>query len=558
MSAFNIKNISALSCIMGIVMQLMIAATTPPNGIITDGNNWPGVWDAGWQLPAIGQGVITFTVAPASGESLHDVNIFFSSVQAIADRDKDNFWVSIAASANTISSVTNGVDSLTSYFYWMLAGRSFQGGINGVASVVPILANATTDVAYDFRITIDAPQSLFLVEARESGIGSYETLFNYRGAVFSFPPNLRYFSFFSAVFNVLTITNIVVSELPVSAPSIVLDGRSSIKYLSSHYTFTDGQSALGYVYFAKGFTVPEGQRAYLDILYPVDGPIDLNGSGKIILKSPLRIGPGSDGFINGGVIETSNGDVGRIVFENDMFLTKQLTFNNSMLLDLGGHFLTLSSSGTNRGSFMIDNTISQTITLRNGVVRGIEDFSTGFPPRLCGSIPIGGRRHRYACSNVDLYLTSEGTVTMTSVDLSCIAGKNNIFCPRSAKVNHYTGLYIEDAAELLLNDGIKFALNTELSTSYFSIGHGSALSLENATFAYAKPLTFPSPYLSKDIVSSLIVQGASSLQALGGGGDRNLTLGGSVTHDYDPFVDIGPASSLMLDNVVLINNNVLR
>jgi len=543
---------------MGIVMQLMIAATTPPNGIITDGNNWPGVWDAGWQLPAIGQGVVSFTVAPASGESLHDVNIFFSPTQGIADKDEDNFWASIGTYTNTISSINHGVVSPLSYFYWMLAGRSFQGGIGAVDSAVTILENALTDVAYDFRVTIDAAQSLFLVEARQSGIGSYETLFNYRGAVFSFPTNLRYFSFFSFVFNVLTITNIVVSELPSSSPSIVLDGRSSIKYLSSHYTFTDGQSALGYVYFAKGFTVPAGQHVYLDILYPVDGPIDLNGTGKITLSAPLRIGSASSGFVNGGVVETIDGSPGHIIFENDMLLTKQLTFNNSMVLDLGLHLLTLSSSSTNRGSLMIDNTVSQTITLRNGVVRGAEDFATGFGSRLRGSSALGGRRHRYACSNVDFYLTTEGTMTMTGVDFSCIAGSNNMFCPLTGNVNHHAGLYIEDAAALLLHNGLNFSLNTDLSTSYFSIGHGSILSLNNATFAYTKPLTIPSPYLSKDMVSSLIIQGASSLQGLGTGSDRTLTLGGSVTHDYDPFIDIYPASTLLLNDVEVVNNNVLR
>jgi len=35
-------------------------------------------------------------------------------------------------------------------------------------------------------------------------------------------------------------------------------------------------------------------------------------------------------------------------------------------------------------------------------------------------------------------------------------------------------------------------------------------------------------------------------------------LGGSVTHDYDPFIDIYPASTLLLNDVEVVNNNVLR
>lgn len=542
------------------------APTVDPTTIFIDsfpayGDPFFTTWRSDWQLPATGQGVVSFTVTPTLSQSLSDVTIGFSSVRGIAGSsaggiDADNFWTVIGGWTNTECVVRRGIETISNYYYLI---NSTYGTVDASPaynySIVPFLQDASARISYDFRITLDQPRNFMKVEGRVAGVGNYHMLYVYGGNAFAVPQGLQYFSFGNYAYP-LFFSNISVSALPASG-GITLDGRSSIKYLSTEYTFTDGECALGYVYFSKGFSVPAGQQAYLDIIPPVGGAINLNGTGTLVLHSPLRLDSSSTGFVSGGNVKTSDGSEGLIVFNNNTVLPEPLTFENSMLLDFEGNQFTFSSTGTDRGCLMIDNVVSQTVTLRNGKIIGVEDFATGFGPKLRGSAITSGR-HGYACSNTDLYLTTEGTMTMTGVDLVCAAGFNNMYCPYSGQVMLHDGLYINDSAALHVNEGLTLALNTNLTSSYFSIGHGSSLLLNNATFAYNKSLAFPSPYLPKDMVSSLIIQGASALQALGAGDDCRILFGGSTNYDYDPFIDVYPGGVLSLDNVVVVNNNTLR
>ncbi|NDD53635.1 hypothetical protein EBZ39_07115 [bacterium] len=337
----------------------------------------------------------------------------------------------------------------------------------------------------------------------------------------------------------------------------VLDGRATVITVENTYTFSDGEYALGFVHFKNGFTVPAGQKAYVGVIPRVNGPIDLNQTGVLYLSAPLRLGPAATGFTNGGAICTNDGNQGVITMESNTDLTKQLVFKNSMVLDLGSYALTLRGDGASRGSLMIDNTVSQTVMLRNGWLRGVQDFTTGFGPRLRATTPTAGR-HGFHFKDLDVRFTLEGTMTGTGYDLMFSGYKNVITGLRSSLIHLRAGLYLNDLTNVTLNPGLELRLNTTLTSSYFSIGHGSSLTLDAATFSYNKALTLPAPYLAKNMISAINVNNTSILRGLGEGSDAQVTIGADSSYDYDAFIDVAPHATLVLDNVLLVNNNQAR
>lgn len=557
-----------LSTIMAI--GHMVASPAPPTGYVTttfpaSGGTFFPTWDDGWQLPAAGQGVVTFTVSPASLEYLRGVTILFSSVKEVAGGmsggvDADNFWTNINGPSNTDAAVYNGFPSFADYHYWYSnpALRVISQSNVFVAGSAYILENATAGIAYDIRVTLDAPHNFFKVETRQSGAGSYQILYLFRGTSLSFPiPSNALFFSFSNWDTMLTYTNIAVSSLSDYAPTF-LDGRVLPVCVDSMYTFTDGEYALGSVYFRQGFEVPAGKTAYIGVNKPIGGPINLNGTGKIILSDTLTLGPASSGFTNGGIVMTTDGNEGVISFGAHTDLSQQLILKNSMRFDLNGYVLQLRSDGSNHGALMIDNTISQTLSVRNGYLRGIEDFSGGFVPRLRATTPLlGGGRHGYAFKNITMQFMTDGTMTATSFDLNFKGFNNNFECINQAVVLLGKGLYIDDLAQLTLNSGIELRLDTTLASSYFFMGHGSVLALKNAIFSYNKSVVIPSPSLTKDMISTLsIEEGVCKIRALGLDDDRHFIVGGSSgAYDHDIQLDIFPAALMQLENVAFINNN---
>jgi len=334
-----------------------------------------------------------------------------------------------------------------------------------------------------------------------------------------------------------------------------LDGRVTSVYCGSNYVFSHGESALGKVFFTQGFTVTAGATIYLGINQPVSGPINLNQTGRIIFTDSLVLGLNATGFINGGVLATVDGTQGIVSFNSHTDITQQLTLQNSMRFDLNGYSLRLRSDGGNRGSLMLDNTVSQTLVLRNGYLRGVEDFVTGFAPRLRANQPVGGR-HGYCFKDIGAQFLTDGVMTGTTYDLIFRGFNNSIETVRQGLVLLGKGLYIEDMSQILLNAGVELRLDTTLGSSYFAMGHGSSLRMKDASFSYAKSITIPSPYLPKSMIATIgAQQGVCTLRALGAGSDATLRFGGSLSHDYDAFIDIFPSATLQFDNVALINQN---
>lgn len=87
--------------------------------------------------------------------------------------------------------------------------------------------------------------------------------------------NVKFFIF---VGTILTINNL----------QAILDGRSSILHVDTHYTFTNGEPALGNVYFHDGFSVPPTETILLKMDSGfVDGDVLLNG-GTISLAQDVH------------------------------------------------------------------------------------------------------------------------------------------------------------------------------------------------------------------------------------------------------------------------------
>jgi hypothetical protein len=335
----------------------------------------------------------------------------------------------------------------------------------------------------------------------------------------------------------------------------LLDGTASSVYCGSTYVFSHGESAVGKVFLTQGFTVTAGATIYLGINQPVSGPINLNKTGRIVLTDTLILGLNSTGFVNGGILTTPDGSQGIVSFNSHTDITQQIVLQSSMRFDLNGYSLRLRSDGSNRGAFMIDNSLSQTLMLRNGYLRGVEDFATGFAPRLRANTPIGGR-HGYYLKDIKAQFLRDGTMTGTGYDLIFKGFNNSIECIRQSLVLLGKGLYVEDMSQIVLNAGVELRLDTTLSASYFAMGHGSSLALRDAIFSYTKPISIPSPYLAKNMIATLSAQqGSCVVRALGAGGNTMLTLGGSLDYDYDPFIDIFPSATLQFDNVALINQS---
>ena len=549
-------------------------------------------WHSGWQLPEVGSGIITFRVTPASGQTVHDVMMMLSPVQGIAGGGAGgsasaNFWMLLAGRNNTGSLFAKGWPELAysvtpsfrldAYNYWFdrfyrlqtatasvpkdfpvylssvyfdeeSAGTLGYTLSNYVPSQVNILENAPVDMAYDFRVTLDRGQCF--VDAKKSTESDYRQICGYPIEQNNpLTSDVLYFSF-SNRNSALTFSNITVTS-PVAFP---LDGRRLPVYLDSHYTFSDGERALGAVFFTQGFTVPAGARAYVGITKQVDGPIDLNETGQLCLLDPLELGDKSLGFVNGGIISTRDGQQGFIMFDCSTQLTRPLIFRNSTKLVLGNNYLDLRSDADNRGALTIENTLSQTLELSRGSIIGVDDFAAGYAAKFRAIGPNTGV-HTYLFKDMKLQFLTDGVMTATKTNIIFSGFDNRITAPIRAQVTLNKSCIFSDFSKLTLDSGVELHLDANITASCFDMGHAAELVLNDAVFTFNKPLNIPSSVALKDIIPAITVEGSSVIKAAGTGDDTILTIGGEGDYDHNPFVNVSPASTLMLNNVNFVNNN---
>lgn len=126
-------------------------------------------------------------------------------------------------------------------------------------------------------------------------------------------------SFFIASFLAVSLCNFLHANL---------DGTITPIFVDTTYTFTSGESALGFVYFKNGFDLPPGGTVSLDLTQRVDGPITLNG-GTLILNNHIYLG--EDTTISGSAFIDSQGHT--IFFNGTKGITDQLIFIGNVDID---------------------------------------------------------------------------------------------------------------------------------------------------------------------------------------------------------------------------------
>lgn len=159
---------------------------------------------------------------------------------------------------------------------------------------------------------------------------------------------------------------------PLCAAS--LDGTSSVVYEASSYAFDDGDFARGFVRLNNGFSVPAAGSVSLNLLAPVAGTINLNGTGGFALSGDLSL-ESNVRLASGGVI---NGQ-GRAIFLNgnvSVPANSVLEFSGSTIIDGRGNELILKD-GAPGGQLLINGPAGTTLTLRNMTLRGLKKFSEG-------------------------------------------------------------------------------------------------------------------------------------------------------------------------------------
>jgi hypothetical protein len=327
----------------------------------------------------------------------------------------------------------------------------------------------------------------------------------------------------------------------------ILDGTITPTTIYNTYIFSDGDSAVGDVYFKKGFTVPADATVTFNINTPIDGAINLNGTGQIVTSQVLRLGHGATGFPHGGIIKATSLGTTQTLLEvhNDISIGGQLVILDKRYpaINMKGNTLTLLEDGPSRGSFLIKNTTWTgegygDLRFVNGVVLGLEDFKDG-----------GGARIRVSAvfepsiwmQGATFVLAPESTMTCTSYNLAMPTFFNHIKTPSRATVNALSGVNIYSEASLFLWPGITLR-ETDSATWPWGLAwddFGTFFGLDNATVEMQS--------FRAGGNGSLLVKGKSYMRGIGVTPSaslfaRDITVPGTN-------IDIAGGATLICDNI---------
>jgi hypothetical protein len=203
---------------------------------------------------------------------------------------------------------------------------------------------------------------------------------------------------------------------------------------------------------------------------------------------------------------------------------------------------------------MIEHTLSQTLELCRGSIVGVDDFSTGYAAKF-GAVGPSAGGHSYLFKDIKLQFLTDGVMTATKTNIIFSGFDNKIMAPTNAQVVLNKACIFSDFSKLILDSGVTLHLDANMTASCFDMGHASELVLNDAVFAFSKPLAIPSSVALKDVIPAITVEGSSMIKALGSGDDTTLTVGGEGDYDHNPFINVSPASTLLLNNVNFVNNN---
>jgi len=330
------------------------------------------------------------------------------------------------------------------------------------------------------------------------------------------------------------------ATLLTTLQAAVLDGTVTPTIINVNYHFSDGDAARGAVYFRKGFTLSAGATVTLDrIMWPIDGPINLNGTGQISLAegTVLRLGPNFEGFTNGGIITAPSTNYTKIFLDTDTTVSGQLELRNQTDIHLNGHTLTFADAATARGSVLANySTFFAPVKFIRGTIVNAHDFTTGYGPRFRGV----SANNTYVFEASDLVLGSDRTMTLTTATLTFGAGQSHVRTQSRATLHVQSYLLLDSASTTFLEPGLVLFLDN-INSGYvgFERRNNATIGLNNALLKTTGKIA------GAGYANAWQLRGNSTLQATASFPDPHYSI------DSTEVFNIAPGARVTLDGFYL-------
>ncbi|MBM3893177.1 hypothetical protein FJ365_02125 [Candidatus Dependentiae bacterium] len=330
--------------------------------------------------------------------------------------------------------------------------------------------------------------------------------------------------------------------------AVVVNGTSKPLIIDYQYVFSNGDSAVGDVYFKKGFTVPAGATITLAITKPIDGPIDLNGTGTIVMEYyfDLVLGANCDGFTNGGCLDAITDWSPGVRLEGDITIQGQFKTNVPAVFYMNNYSITFADGG-NPGSVRINVPqgpglrYRQWLTFRGGAFRNAQDHSTA-GPRLQAITNLDEELAILFLDAMDVYMLGNGVMTIDQFYLNFQNAISSWNVQSKGAVEFINGgaVQFDDFGGLRLNPGVIF----DCGNGFFATSYRNSIFLNQSTIKTGKRLQVGGPVDGGN--GFFNVDGTCAIESYGAGiGDNYVDF----LYGIQPI--ISPAAKLLLKNVFL-------
>ncbi len=330
--------------------------------------------------------------------------------------------------------------------------------------------------------------------------------------------------------------------------AVVVNGTTVPQIIDYQYVFSDGDSAIGDVYFKKGFVVPAGAAITLAITKPIDGPINLNGTGTIIMAYyfDLVLGANCDGFTNGGYLDAVTDWLPGVRLEGDITVHGQFKTNVPSIFYMNSYNITFGD-GDNPGSISINVPqglglrYRQTLTFRGGALRNAQDHPTA-GPRLQAVKNLDGILAIFFLDNMNIYMLGNGMMTIDQFSLlfeNAISSFNAQSNGRVRFINHGI-VEFGDFGGLRLNPGIEF----DCSSGFYAVSYRNSIFLNQSTLRVGSDLQVGGPVDNGN--GFFNVNGRCMIEAYSASPLERI-----VSFLYGLQPTINPAATLLLKNAYL-------
>lgn len=318
-----------------------------------------------------------------------------------------------------------------------------------------------------------------------------------------------------------------------------LDGTSSVQWVTTTPSFSDTESARGFIKFTNGFSVDAGATVAFNVTESVAGNVNLNNTGIMHLEGDMHLASGST-LSNGGAITTENGATLFLDSNCTLPKNKTVTIQSDVVIDGQGHELVFTA-GKPGAVLLIDGAENTTLTLRNMTLRGLRDYAGNIPAIKFGA----AANQRLILENVTIWLSDDYTFDDGRMT---IAGNVAIKGPYTMTYKAAYDLTIRKDATFLLDlDTVMRYMPTDKKNSHLVFSASTSRLMLNGCTIYA-----PSDCGLKLAKGHLVVDHLSTLHSDGEGNE--FKFGTGIPGD-DITIDYLPGAQLVCANGLFIYNN---